>query len=75
MNGEIVSEAAEQMATLPYNLQERVLKFIKELNLSGRNGVSGRNIIKYAGFIPSDDLKIMSDVIDNDCGKPDINEW
>ncbi len=75
MNGDIVSEAAEQMATLPYNLQERALNFIKELNLSGRNGISGRNLLKYAGFIPSADLKIMSEIIDKDCGKPDINEW
>jgi hypothetical protein len=75
MNGEIVSEAVEQMATLPYNLQEKVLKFIKELNLSGRSGVSGGHLLKYSGCIPSDDLKIMSEVINNDCGKPDINEW
>ncbi len=73
MNSEIVSEAAAQMAILPYNLHVRVLTF--KNYLCKKNGVSGKNLLKYAGFIPLDDLRIMSDVIENDCRKIDINEW
>lgn len=75
MNVNIVSEAAEQMADLPYILQEKVLKFIKELALSEKSGVPGRSLLKYAGFIPPDDLRIMSEVIENDCRKIDADEW
>jgi hypothetical protein len=75
MNVNIVSEAAEQMAILPHNLQVRALKFIKELTLSGKNGVPGRSLLKYAGFIPPDDLRLMSEVIENDCRKVDGDEW
>lgn len=75
MNNEIISEAAAQMAKLPYKLQERALNFIKELTLPVKSGVPGRNLLKYAGSIPSDDLNIMSDVIKNDCRKIDANEW
>ncbi len=75
MNSEIISEAAAQMAILPYNLQEKALKFIQELTFPEKSGVPGRNLLKYAGFIPLDDLKIMSDVIENDCRKVDVNEW
>ncbi len=75
MNNEIISEAAEQMANLPYNLQERALKFIKELTSAKKSGVPGRSLLKYAGLIPPDDLKIMRGAIENDCRKIDINEW
>ncbi len=75
MNSEMISEAAAQMAILPYNLQKRALKFIQELALPQKSGVPGKNLLKYAGFIPPDDLRIMSDVIENDCRKIDINEW
>ncbi len=75
MNSEIISEATEQMAKLPYNLQERALKFIEELTLFGKSGASGRSLLKYTGFISPDDLKIMNDVIKNDCRKIDANEW
>jgi len=74
MNVNIVSEAAEQMAYLPYILQEKVLKFIKELALSEKRGVPGRSLLKYAGFIPQDDLRIMSEVIEHDCRKIDADE-
>ena len=75
MNSAIILEATKQMANLPYDLQEMVLKFIEKLTLFGKSGVSGRSLLKYAGFISPDDLKIMSDVIENDCRKIDINEW
>ncbi|RLC14176.1 MAG: hypothetical protein DRI57_14885 [Deltaproteobacteria bacterium] len=76
MNSEIIiSEATAQMANLPYNLQEKVLNFIKGLTLPGKSGVPGRNLLKYRGLIPLDDLNIMSDVIENDCRRIDANEW
>ena len=75
MNSEIISEATAQMANLPYNLQEKALDFIKKLTLPDKSGVSGRNLLKYAGLIPLDDLNIMKDVIDNDCRKVDTDEW
>jgi len=75
MNSEIISEAAAQMANLPYNLQEKALDFIKRLTLPDKSGVSGRNLLKYAGLIPLDDLNVMKDVIENDCRKVDADEW
>ncbi len=74
MHTEIISEVAERMESLPYNLQERALQFIRKLNLSEKNGVHGKSLLKYAGSIPLDDLKIMSEAIENDCRKIDIVE-
>ncbi len=75
MHSEIISEAAAQMTKLPYNLQERALNFIKGLALPDKSGVPGKNLLKYVGLIPIDDLNIMSDSIENDCRKIDANEW
>nr|VFK01370.1 MAG: hypothetical protein BECKLFY1418A_GA0070994_11442 [Candidatus Kentron sp. LFY] len=75
MNVDIVSEATEQMASLPYEQQERALEFIKGLTLSEKSGATGGRLLKYAGFISPDDLKAMSEAIENDCGKTDANEW
>ena len=71
----MVSEATEQMANLPYSLQKKILKYIRELTLSEKKGVPGKSLLKYAGSIPQDDLKTMSEAIENDCGKIDANEW
>ena len=76
MNSEIIiSEAAALMANLPYNLQERVRNFIKGLALSHKSGVPGRTLLKYRGFIPLDDLNIMSDAVEKDCRKINADEW
>ena len=75
MNSAIVTEAAEQMANLPYRLQKKVLGFIKELTNDSKRGVPGRSLLKYAGIVPPDDLERMSEAIENDCGKVDRNEW
>lgn len=75
MNNGTITEATEQMATLSHDLQEQVLKFIKDLKLSSGSGVAGKDLLKYAGLITSDDLRVMSEVIRTDCGRIDINEW
>ncbi|MCP4349492.1 MAG: hypothetical protein GY795_28760 [Desulfobacterales bacterium] len=75
MNTGIITEAAQQMAALPYDMQEQVLNFIKELKLSAGSGVTGKRLLKYAGLIPQDDLRVISDAIKTDCGRIDINEW
>lgn len=75
MSNNMISEAANQMAVLPYNLQKKVLNFIKELAASSKIGVPGRSLLKYAGEIPQDDLKVMSEVIENDCRKIEPDEW
>lgn len=75
MHNVIISEVAERMESLPCDLQKRALQFIRNLNLSEKNGIHGESLLKYSGSIPLDDLKIMSEAIENDCRKIDINEW
>ena len=79
MHNELVLEATRQITILPYSFQERALQFIKELSkefaMPDKTGISGSTLLKYAGFIASDDLQIMSEVIENDCNRIDTDEW
>ena len=75
MHNMLITEAARQMALLPYRMQERVLHFINELIVAEKHGVAGKSLLKYAGHIPPDDLKTMSEAIERDCGEIDSDEW
>ncbi|MCW5206229.1 hypothetical protein VU08_04770 [Desulfobulbus sp. F5] len=75
MNTGLVAEAAAQMAALPCRMQEMALRFIRELSLSGKRGVPGKNLLKYAGTAAPDDLKAMSEAIKSGCGQVDHHEW
>lgn len=75
MHTGLVAEAAAQMASLPCRMQEMALRFIKELSLSQKRGVPGKNLLKYAGNAAPDDLKAMSAAIESGCGQVDHREW
>lgn len=75
MNTGLVAEAAAQMAVLPCRMQEMALRFIKELSLSAKRGVPGKNLLKYAGNAVPDDLKAMNEAIESGCGQIDHHEW
>lgn len=75
MENNIIPEMIEHISYLPYSLQKQVLNYVKELKISSEYKVSGKQLLQFAGSIPPGDLKIMSDAIEKDCGRVDINEW
>ncbi|MBF0229913.1 MAG: hypothetical protein HQK63_10065 [Desulfamplus sp.] len=44
-------------------------------SLKKKRGVTGKSLLKYAGLILPDDLRVISDAVKNDCGRVDNNEW
>lgn len=76
MSEMVIDEIVEYLRTLPDHLQEEVLLFTKQLSPSLRPvGVSGSVLVKFAGLIPADELDKMSEAIELDCGRIDIDEW
>jgi hypothetical protein len=71
----IVTEIIKHLTILSAGLQEQVLDFVIKLNRSYYHGISGTQLIQYAGMISPDDLEIMSHAIENDCERIDMNEW
>jgi len=61
-----------QLDSLPYNLQLRVLDFVKSLI---PKGVKGKSLLRFEGAIPADDLQLMAKAIEENCEKVDTSEW
>jgi hypothetical protein len=67
MNNTVISEVIQQMEALPVHLQQQVLAFIQELATLVRRGIPGRQMLRFAGTIPPDDLQLMYQAIKEDC--------
>jgi hypothetical protein len=63
MNNAVILKVVEQMEMLPDNLQQQVLEYVQTLKASVQPGVPGRQLLRFAGFIPSDDLQEMKQAI------------
>ena len=61
-----------QIEKLPLHLQQRLLELAKNMV---SEGVEGKSLLRFEGAIPSDDLKLMSKIIEESCEKVDISEW
>jgi hypothetical protein len=47
----------------------------KTSQLALRQGVSGSQLLAFAGCIEPSELQKMSQAIEDDCAKVDLNEW
>ncbi len=75
MNSTVVTQVIEKLSRLPDELQQKVLEFIQALTDSVQHGVPGRQLLRFAGIIPLDDLHKMRLVIEAGCEQVDVNEW
>ena len=75
MNTPIVKEVVDQLRTLPYELQQRVLEFARALAQSPLRGVPGKQLLRFAGAIPRDEVQRMREAIEEGCERIDADEW
>ncbi|HOV80632.1 MAG TPA: hypothetical protein PK728_11120 [Bacillota bacterium] len=75
MNTSLKEEVLKQLNALPYEQQLRVLDFVRALVTSSPAGVPGKQLLRFAGAIEENDLKIMQQAIESGCEKVDFNEW
>lgn len=71
----IEKQILNQLQHLKESQQLQVLNFASFLATNNISGVSGKSLLKFAGSISQEDLSLMSDAIDKECRKIDINEW
>lgn len=71
----IADKIIEQLQTLPYASQQRVLEFTRALATTAPHGVPGRQLLHFAGAIPADDLQMMRLAIVEACEQIDSDEW
>jgi len=75
MSVSVIDQVVEQLKSMPQSLQSEVLRFAYTLINSEVQGVSGQELIKFAGTIPSEDLQLMQAAIEQNCEQVDLNEW
>jgi hypothetical protein len=75
MNIPIIDEVVEQLKVMPQPLQRQVLEFVRSLVRAEVRGTLGQQLLHFAGSIPSDDLQLMREAIEQDCEQVDIDEW
>jgi hypothetical protein len=75
MNIPIIHEVIEQLKVMPEHLQWQVLEFVRSLAKAEVRGTPGQQLLRFAGSIPSDDLQLMSEAIEQDCEWVDIDDW
>jgi hypothetical protein len=75
MDVSIVEKVVEQLKALPQELQWRVLEFTRALAISTPHGVPGAQLLRFAGTIPLEDVKVMRDAIEQGCEQVDVDEW
>ncbi len=69
----LVDKVIEQLRTLPYELQWRVLEFTRALAASVPSGIPGQQLLRFAGTISQEDIRLVQQVIDQDCERVDSN--
>jgi hypothetical protein len=54
---------------------ERVLEFARSVKSTPFKGSSGKDMLELVGLIPPEDLKEMTDAIEEGCERVDTNGW
>ncbi|HNT35704.1 MAG TPA: DUF2281 domain-containing protein [bacterium] len=75
MEATITARVLEQIESLPEQLQQQVLDFAQALHLLAQKGTQGKQLLRFAGCIPTDELKRMSEAIETGCEQVDKNGW
>ena len=75
MSTSVVDQVIEQLQALPHELQWRVLEFTRALALSAPHGVPGQQLLRFAGALPTDDLQLMREAIEQGCEQVDADDW
>jgi len=57
---------------LRQRVDERLATFLAEMNVP--KGKPGQALTRFAGWIPSNDLILMQEAIENDCERIDVGE-
>ena len=74
----IQSELLTYLGQLPADDQVRVVDFARSLAKEPKPrqvGVPGRELLKFVGTIPPEDLEEMKRIIEEDCERIELNEW
>ena len=75
MSLSIIDQVVEQLSYMPQSSQQQVLQFARMLSNTKIQGTPGQKLLRFADSIPSEDLALMQNAIEQDCELVDFDEW
>lgn len=74
-NSVIEGKIIRKLQELEEAQQLQVLDFTESLVQKQKLGVPGKSLLSFAGSIPEEELELISQSIEKECSKIDIDEW
>jgi len=71
----VEKQLKEQLRCLPVEKQHQVLEFARTLVQAKGHGSCGKDLVKFAGTIDSEDLLAIEKTIHEGCEKVNLGEW
>ena len=68
-------EVLQAMNQLPEERQRQVLNFAKSLSPYHPVGISGRQLLHFAGILTAQEAQALSTAVEEGCERVDLNEW
>ena len=75
MSQTLQKEILDQLDKLPLEHQRKVLDFARSLSKANPVGKAGKELLSFAGTIEIEDIKAISQAIEEGCEQVNINEW
>ena len=74
-NSTTVQEIVERLDKLTPVQQKRILNTVLSLLGEPIRGISGKEMLKFVGMFPPEDLEQIKQAIEEDCEHVDESEW
>jgi hypothetical protein len=75
INTTVEKHLREQLRHLPIEQQRQVLEFARALVKTRVHGVPGKDLLRFAGTISSEDLTTIEQSVNEECEKVNYDEW
>ncbi len=71
----VQKQLREQLQHLPAEQQHQVLEFARSLVKAKGSGVPGKDLLRFAGAIETEDLVTIEQAIHDGCEQVNFDEW
>ena len=73
-NSTTIQEIVQRLENLSPGQQRQVLDFTLQLSGESPKGISGKELLEFAGLFPPEDLEEIKRAIEDDCGQVHASE-
>lgn len=68
-------ELQERLSALGPDQRRQVLDYARALSEAPQRGVPGEALLRFAGGIPHDDLRVIAEAVEEGCERVDPRGW